>query len=144
MTGKSIIFAGNYAVATSGANTFIPSLDANFEDRLGENKTGTTSMDVLFNIKTLTGTSPTVKASVQETFSDVGYVETANSGSTAYSTSGKYFLAHDGQTGQTATGNILYGFAMMGKGIQKQIVFTNGGTIGAVSIDVYFIFYGGN
>lgn len=98
-------------------------------------------MDVLFNVKTLSGTSPTTQPSVQERFSDVGFVETGNWGATITST-GKYYMAYDGQTGQSGVANAKYGFAAQGKGTDKQIVFTNGGTIGSISIDVYFIFYG--
>ena len=97
------------------------------------------SMDVLVNISTLTGTSPTWTISVQEYFSDVGFIETANSG--ALSSSGKYLLCNDGQTGQTNTSKILYGYAMLGKGIAKQIVLTAGGTVGASTISVYLIFH---
>lgn len=96
-------------------------------------------MDVLLNVKTLTGTSPTMTFSVQERFSDVGFVETAKS--TAISTTGKYILSNDGQTGQTNTTNISYGFAMQGKGIDKQVVTTAGGTVGTFTADIYLIFY---
>lgn len=96
-------------------------------------------MDVLFNVKTLTGTSPTITFSVQERFSDVGFVETAKI--STISATGKYYLANEGQTGQAGTSVFTYGFAGLGKGIDKQIVSTVGGTVGTVTTDVYFIFY---
>lgn len=140
---KSIIFAGTFSTTTTGAQTFTVATDASGQNILGEGRTSCSSMDVLLNVKTLSGTSPTTTPSIQETFSGVGFIETANWGATPISATGKYFLAHDGQTGQTGASKIAYGFAMLGKGIDKQIVFTNGGTIGSIAVDVYFIFYDG-
>ena len=97
------------------------------------------AMDVIINATTLTGTSPTWTISVQEYFSDIGFVETAKSGT--ISTTGKYILCNDGQTTQTGSANIMYGFAMLGKGIAKQIVLTAGGTVGTSSISVYLVFH---
>ena len=135
---KSWIFAGNFNVSTGGAQTFTPAVDQQGNAKIGPNGSEYSSMDVLFNDKTLTGTKTVV--SVQERISDVGFVETANYGSAGFTATGKYILAHDGQTGQSSTANIQYGFAMLGKGIDKQIVFTNT-SLTAVSIDVYFGFY---
>lgn len=134
------LFAGNYNVTASGAQTFTPAAASQGDSRINSAAVEFCRMDVLFNVKTLTGTSPTIQPSVQERFSDAGFVETGNYGSTITST-GKYYLSYDGQTGQTGTANIKYGYSAMGKGLDKQVVFTNGGTIGAVSVDVYFIFY---
>lgn len=139
-TSKSIIYAGNFAVTTTGAQTFTPATDQQGNSKIGNATVEFSAMDVLFNVKTISGTSPTTQISVQERFSDVGFVETANYGS-AFTGPGKYIVAHDGQTGQGGTTKIAYGFAMLGKGTDKQIVFTNGGTIGAISVDVYWIFY---
>lgn len=137
---KAIIYAGNFSVTTSGAQTFTTANDSEGRAVYGQNVSGYNHMDVLFNVKTLTGTSPTTQPSVQERFSDAGFIETANWGATITGT-GKYIMAYDGQTGQTGTTNIKYGYAMLGKGIDKQVVFTNGGTIGSISVDVYYIFY---
>jgi hypothetical protein len=135
---KSIIFAGNFAVSTGGAQTFTPALDAAGLSKLGSTVNEINSMDVLLNVKTFSGTKTV--PSVQERFSDTGFVETANYGTTGITATGKYILAHDGQTGQSNTANIQYGFAMLGKGTDKQIVFTNT-SISSISIDVYWIMY---
>ena len=139
MATKSIQFFGTTTATTTNTlsepaysvTTGAPTWDAN--------KSEFCNMDVLINVSTLTGTSPTWTISFQEYFSDVGFVETARSA--ALSTSGKYILCNDGQTGQSATPNIAYGFAMLGKGIAKQVVLTAGGTVGASSISVYLIFH---
>lgn len=96
-------------------------------------------MDVLINVKTLTGTSPTVTISIRESFSDVTGVETGKT--TTLSTTGKYLLANDGQSGQTLPTTVQYGMSMMGKGIDKQVVSTIGGTASAVAVDIYLIFW---
>ena len=85
-------------------------------------------MDVLVNIKTLSGgTSPSMTFSVQELFSDT-YFETANSGAkTAVS---KFALRNADSSG-----------GLLGKGETKQIVVTCGGSPSAVSADVYIVFY---
>jgi hypothetical protein len=136
---KTIVFFGN--TASTITNTLSePSVSSTTgAPTWSSAKSEFRSMDVLLNIKTLTGTSPTWTVSVQERFSDVGFVETGKSA--ALSSTGKYILANDGQTGATNTTNILYGFSMQGKGTDKQIVFTAGGTVGTSSIDVYLIFF---
>lgn len=96
-------------------------------------------MDVLINVKTFTGTSPILNVSIQERFSDVGFVETAKI--SGINTTGKFYLANEGQTGQTGTSIVNYGFAALGKGNDKQVVSTVSGTVGSVSADIYLIFY---
>jgi hypothetical protein len=138
-TPKTVIFLGNFANAGSGAQTFTVPGDGFNNSKLGP-ANEYCAMDVIFNVKTLSGTSPTTQPSIQERFSDLGFIETGNYGAT-FTTAGKYIVAHDGQTGQTGTANIKYGYAMLGKGTDKQIVFTNGGTIGTISVDVYVVLY---
>lgn len=94
------------------------------------------TMDVMLNVKTLTGTSFSV--SIQERFSDAGFMETANSGT--ISAVGKYYIANGGQTGQTGAAKIIYGFAALGKGTDKQMISTTS-SISALTADVYLIFY---
>lgn len=96
-------------------------------------------MDILINLKTLTGTSPTMKYSVQESFSDNSgadlFVETAVT--SALAATGKVFVTHEdsGHSGDVAKN------AMLGKGFKKQIVSTPGGTVGSVSADIYAVFW---
>lgn len=136
---KTIVFFGN-TIGTSTNTLSEPAASSSTGAPTWTSaKSEFVKMDVLLNVKTLTGTSPTWVASVQERFSDVGFVETAKSGT--LSSTGKYILSNDGQTGQSATTNISYGFAMLGKGFDKQVVLTAGGTVGTSSIDVYLIFW---
>ena len=128
---KSIIYAGVFNSSVAGAQTFTPT--ANFGQSLSEFN----AMDVILNVSSFAGTSTT--PSVQEQFSDIGMVETGNYGT--ISAAGVYIISHDGQSGQTGTANIKYGFGMQGKGIQKQIVFTNS-SVTSLNAKVYFQFYG--
>lgn len=127
---KSIIKGGTFTSSAAGAVTFTPT--ANFGQSLADYN----SMDVILNVSSFAGTSTT--PSVQEQFSGIGFVETGNYG--AISAAGIYIICHDGQSGQTGTPNIKYGFGVQGKGIQKQVVFTNA-SVTSLAADVYFQFY---
>ena len=135
MATKRIVKVGNFSVTTTGAQTFTPT-------ETPEDYTAFNTMNVIFDVITISGTSPTTQPSFQEQFSSAnssGYIETANWGATI-TTTGRYMMCNQGQTGQTGTANIKYGYAAMGTGTKKQVVFTNGGTIGAISIDVYYVY----
>lgn len=133
---KTIIKLGNFATSGGTTQTFTPALDGQNNHVIGNATTEYCEMDIMFNVKTLTGTS--VTPSFQERFSDIGFVETGNYG--AITATGVYTLSSQGQSGQTGTNNIKYGFGCMGHGTDKQVVFTNS-SISAISIDVYAIFY---
>lgn len=92
-------------------------------------------MDVLINIKSLGGTSITF--TVKERFSDVGFVETAKSA--ALTGPGAYFLVHE-DTETTVETKQSGKFAMLGKGMEKQVV-TATSSVSNVVADIYFIFY---
>lgn len=132
---KSIIYAGTFTSSVAGLQTFLPT------SNLGSSVVDYNSMDVILNVRTLTGSGVSTQPSVREQFSDIGYVETGNYGKTI-NAAGVYIISHDGQSGQTGTSNIQYGFGMQGKGINKEIVFNNS-SVTAMSTDVYFQFYGG-
>jgi len=99
---------------------------------------GFAKMDVVINVKTLSGTSPTITVSVQEVIDGTVYLETAKSG--ALSATGVYALANEVSPNTNVTKSIGP-FPMCGKGANKRIVTTIGGTTSAVSADIYFIFF---
>ena len=138
-TSNHTIFGGNMSSTTGGTLT-VPT-DLQGMSVMGDDVSKFNRMDVVFNVKTLTGSSPTFTVSVQERFNGAGFIETGNGGSAWITSTGGWVLVNEGQTGQTATAKISYGFAMLGKGTDKQVVFTKGGTVTAVSIDVYYCFY---
>jgi len=97
------------------------------------------NMDVVINVKTLTGTSPTMTFSVQELIDGTNvFLETGKSG--AISATGVYALASLTLPNAAVT-KTTGAFPMLGCGTTKQVVTTPGGTVGAVSADIYFIFY---
>ena len=145
---KSIIYAGRLSGVQTSPATFTPATDQLGLSVLGDNGTEFNHMDTIFVINNLGGTTITASSvSVQEIFSGVGatsnWVETANWGATISST-GTYMMAADGQTGQSSTVNNKYGYALQGKGMSnKRVVFNFAATTSAaLSIDIYFEFYG--
>jgi len=99
-------------------------------------KQGFTQMDVILDVKTLSGTSPTATFSIQEKFSGI-FVETAKS--TAISTTGKYILCNAALPNSQVANN-QGAFPALGTGTDKQVVVTVGGTIGTIATDIYFNF----
>lgn len=94
-------------------------------------------MNVLINVLTLSGTSPTITVSVQEDFGGT-FVETAKS--SALGSTGARILCRDG--GTTGVTSVLQSaFPPLGSGAAKRIVTTIGGTTSAVSADIYLIFF---
>lgn len=98
------------------------------------------AMDVVLDVKTLTGTSPTITFSIQEQFGGI-FAETAKS--TAISATGKYILVSKGVP-SSQTANVQGQFPALGRGIAKQVVTTAGGTIGTLSADIYLVFHKGD
>lgn len=119
---KAIRFLGSVTASTGGT---ISTAGATGND-LVEMVSGYQKMDILVNVNTLAGgTSPSLALSIQELFSDVGYVETGAATSTA---TGQSFVYHD---------NSNYA---MGLGEAKKVVITPSGSPTGVDIDVYGIF----
>lgn len=99
---------------------------------------GYNKMDVIINVKTLSGTSPTVTVSIQEQFNGTDFLETAKSA--ALSGIGAVGLAQQTLPSATTT-KITGAFPMLGKGDLKRVVTTAGGTVGAISVEVWFVFF---
>lgn len=95
------------------------------------------TMDVVINIGTITSSGATF--SIQERFSDLGFVETITSGT--LTATGTTYLVHDNST--VGTPSYIKGqSAMLGKGGEKQCVITQTGTVtGTFSASVYLIPY---
>lgn len=128
-TIKRIIKVGQFTSATGGTLLFSSVIDESICNR-------EVFMDVLINQTALTGTSPTMTYSVQENFSD-HYFTTATS--SAIAATGETSLTHEeGSVSGGANG----AHPLLGKGIQKKIVATAGGTVATASADVYAVFFG--
>lgn len=129
---KKIIFVGTMAQSTGETLTF--PIGQGYEQSYHR-------MDVIFNVNSIAGTSPSMSYSIQEAVSNNSgvqvFMETGNSGQITASGIGKFVLheasLHAGDVGSQG---------MMGKLMQKQIVSTRQGTsVTAVSTDVYAVFY---
>lgn len=131
MKKRKVLFATSTAAA---GETITQGLNVDWQMAVyGYNK-----MDVIINVKTLSGTSPTLTVSVQEQFNGTDFIETAKSA--ALSAIGAYGLAQQTVPNAAAT-KITGAFPMLGKGDIKRIVTTAGGTVGSISVEVWFVFF---
>ena len=100
-------------------------------------KSGFCKMNVVFDVKTLSGTNPTIQFSVQETMGGI-WVETGKS--KVISATGTYLLMQG--AAPTGTASVLSdGPAWaLGSGMDKRVVTTAGGTVGSLNADIYLDF----
>ena len=138
---KSIIFFGTSTTATTNSTTSISTLSesGNLATYSGFQfgKTGFSRANFIINVGTMTTTAGTLQVSVQERFSDLGFVETARAG--VISGTGQYKLGNE-PANSTQTPNQWGSFPLLGNGTDKQIVFTSN-SISTLGVDCYFVFY---
>jgi hypothetical protein len=103
------------------------------------NKVEYAKMNVVIKITTLSGTAPTVAFKVEELFGG-NWIITAIS--TALTAAGTYVLAQGATPPATMTTSIQGAFWPLGSGMSKRITSTVGGTVGAISVDYYLVFFG--
>lgn len=133
---KTIYFLGTSATATTNGTISTSTLSESVDFGLGHSQFN--KCNVLINVNTLTAaTGNGMNISFRELFSNVGYVETAKSGS--ITATGQYWLGHD-VANSTQTTKQWGSFPALGMGLNKQIVFTNN-TIQAESVDIYVVYY---
>jgi len=137
MNGKNIIFFGT--TTTAATHT----LGETTGTGLQEAKTMFSRCNVLFNVGTFTG-GGSIVASFQERFSNAGFVETA---STTITATGSYFLLRDADSnalasssGASAQSRMHGGFAALGNGTDKQVVFTVS-SMSTFGVNSYLIFF---
>jgi len=106
-------------------------------------------IDVIINVRTLTGTTPSLTVSVQERFPSGAapqsvFIETAKSGS--ITATGTYALTHWG-TNTTQPAAAIYASpgneqnVLLGRGGEKRLVLTTAGTVTAIAVDIIIIAY---
>lgn len=98
---------------------------ANFPSGEAQYANGYALMDLLVDVTTLTGTSPTITVKVEEQFSGAFFQTGATA---ALSATGKTTLANKDNP-------------LMGKGQAKRIVTTPGGTVTGLSVDIYAVYF---
>lgn len=91
-------------------------------------------MDVVINVRTLTGTSITF--SIQELIDGTTYMETGKS--SAITATGVYVLNFTQVPSSNLT-NTMGPFPVMGRGFQKRVV-TTASSLSGLAADIYFIF----